>query len=135
MRKILIFFAVCCLSSCYLFRMDENLKAMYGQPIEVAFQALGLPDGTFNIRGLTIYVWGRSQSYSYSVPQRANTTGYIGMTSFHSTTSYDSYRSGVSTCKIKIATNPRGMIVFAEYDGGWEACDLYASRLDDAFGR
>lgn len=135
MRKILILLAVFCLSSCYLFRMDENLKALYGQPVEVAFQALGLPDGTFNVRGLIIYVWGRSQSYSYRVPQQASTTGLVGMTPFNYTTSYDSYVSGVSRCKIKIATNSHGTIVFAEYDGGWMACDVYAERLDDAFRR
>ncbi len=135
MRKALILFAVSCLSGCYLLRMDENLQAMYGQPIEVAFETLGLPDNTFRVRNLSVYVWGRTQSYSYRVPQRADTSGFLGMTPFDFTTSYDTYRSGISTCKIKIATNPRGMIVFAEYDGGWEACDRYALRLDNAFGR
>ncbi|MCM1324232.1 MAG: hypothetical protein NC218_08715 [Acetobacter sp.] len=37
MKKILILLMAVCLSRCSLFRMGDNLRAMYRQPIEVAF--------------------------------------------------------------------------------------------------
>lgn len=134
MKKIWMLLAVLCLNSCYMFKIDENLHALYGQPIKTAFSVLGLPDSSLNIRGLTVYIWERSESYSYSVPKTADSYGHIGMTPFNFTTSYSTTKSDVSFCKIKIAANQRGIIVYTEYSG-WMACDPYAYKLNKAFGR
>lgn len=135
MKKIWMLLVVFCLNSCYMFKIDENLQALYGHPIETAFSVLGLPDSSLNIRNMIVYIWARSESYSYSVPQTADTYGHIGGTTpFNFTTSYNTTKSGVSFCKIKIATNQRGMIIYTEYSG-WLACDPYAERLNRAFGR
>ncbi len=135
MKKILMLLLVVCLNGCYIFKMDDNLRAMYGQPIETAFQALGLPDSSVNVREMTVYIWSRAQTYSYTTNESADMFGNVGMTRFSSTMFYDRRRTGLSTCKIKIAANQWGRIVHAESDGGILACDTYAAGLQNVVGR
>ena len=97
MKKILMLLLVVCLNGCYIFKMDDNLRAMYGQPIETAFQALGVPDNSVNVRGMKVYIWSRAQKYSYTTRESADSFGSTGMTRFSSTMFYDVPRTGLST--------------------------------------
>ena len=87
------------------------------------------------IRDVEIYVWGRSQTYSYDIPQTSTTYGRLNSFNSPFSTYYDTtthgteHHSGTSTCKIKVVVNKYGMIIDTEYDGGWVACDTYANRL------
>lgn len=136
MKKICMLLVMMCLNGCALYHMEDNLRSMYGMPIDVAFQVLGIPDGTFNFSHMTVYVWSHSQGYSYSVPQSSVTNGYMGGVpgySFHYMTEYQENRSGTSSCKIKIMANRQGRIVQTDYDGGILACEAYADKLEAAF--
>lgn len=133
-RKLLIL--VLFLSGCALFNMENNLRALEGQPIEQAFVVLGFPDGHFKIRNMDVYIWGRTQSYSYSVPETSTTYGTVNsygvaplFGNYEQTTYYNSRISGTAHCQIKIVANAYGTIVHTEHDGEWQACEKYAYRL------
>lgn len=135
MKKILILMAMLGLNGCYITQMGDNLRALNGYPISTAISILGLPDNVMNMQGMTVYMWGNTVNYSYTTTDLANTDGMFGMVPFHYMTSYDTHHSDVSTCKIKIATNPRGIIINSSFDGGALACDSYAYNLSRALGR
>jgi len=111
--------------------MEDNLRAMYGQPIEVAYQVLGIPDGAFDMRGMKVYVWSNTQEYSYSTPVPTNVYDAV----LGASVLYNQRERGVAVCKIKVVANSRGMIVQTDYSGGLIACEKYADRMDAAFGR
>jgi len=128
----LILLALC---SCTFIHMEENLQRLVGTPIEQAFATLGYPDGSFRVRDVDIYTWGRSQSYSYDLPQTGTTYGSFNSfnspfpTYYQTTTNYNTHHTGTSNCKIKIVADRNGMIIHTEYDGDWVACEAYADRL------
>lgn len=109
--------------------------SVHGYHINTAISILGLPDGTMKMQGTTVYVWENMESYSYKTTDWADTAGHLGVMPFNYTTSYDTYHSGLSTCKIKIATNPSGIIITSSFNGDANACYPYSYRLYQAFGR
>ncbi len=109
--------------------MEEGLNALNGKPITTAVSVLGYPDGQQEFGGDKIYIWSRNFQSSYTLPQTATTTGYVGNTPVYGTTTYYQTHTANYSCKIKLAVGPDDRIKHWEYQGNPGGCGGYARSL------
>jgi hypothetical protein len=130
MRKLIAASAAFALAGCAtISTMETGLQALVGQPFDAAIARLGYPSGQMQVGEDTVYGWGRS--FMMSMPQyhTANTTGYIGSTSYSGTTGYMSSVPMQFQCDIKIAVGSDNIIKSWQYDGNAGGCGAYAGAL------
>lgn len=127
--KILTITLIAILPSCVMSNIDEGLTALTGKPISTAVQVLGYPDQERRFQNDKIYIWSTSFQGTYTTPETATTTGYIGGTPVYGTTTYNTTQTANYSCLIKIITGTNGLIKNWEYNGNPGGCGSYASRL------
>ena len=109
--------------------MEDNLNGLVGRPEREAFKALGYPNSKQNFGNETVYVWGRSSSGTYYVPQTTSTTGYVGSTPVYGTTTYNQPVAYNYNCTIRVIVDQQNYIKTWEYDGNLGGCAAYMQRL------
>lgn len=122
-------FVVLFLPGCVMTNMEEGLNALNGKPITTAVSVLGYPDGQQAFGGDKVYIWSRNFQGSYTLPQTATTTGYIGNTPVYGTTTYNQTHTANYNCQIKLAVGPDDRIKHWEYQGNPGGCGGYARSL------
>lgn len=115
--------------------LEEGLNGLLGQPETEAFRALGYPTTKDTFGNDTVYVWGRSTSGTYYVPQTATTTSYVGNQPVYGTTTYSQPVSYNYNCMIKIVVNNNKEIKDWEFDGNLGGCESYIGRLKKYMGK
>ena len=116
-------------SSCVFSGMEKGLAELKGKPIDTAINVLGYPDRQQAIGADKVYIWSRSFQGSYSVPQVASTTGYIGNTPVYGTTTYNTTQTANYSCIIKLGADSKGIIKRWEYSGNRRGCGGYSQSL------
>lgn len=109
--------------------MNAGLQKLDGKPIKEAVRILGYPDSQRMIAGDNVYTWRASRTQTYSTPQIAQTSGYLGNTPVYGTTTYSSQESINLHCVLNIATDKKGFIKNYNYSGNRGGCRRYAQIL------
>lgn len=111
--------------------IQKKMAGMTGQPAELLFAKLGLPEVESWVAGRKFYAWDTQASGSYSIPQHR--TGIIYGPYGQSTQTY-SYTTYLQQhyhyyCKLRVFVDARDRIVTYDFEGNEGGCGTFADRL------
>jgi hypothetical protein len=130
LRTLGVIAAAIALSGCVGQRLENGLRSLIGQPISVAANRLGYPDGEREILGDKIYFWSTSHSAMLPMANTTTTTGMVGGTPVYGQTTGMTMVPVHAQCTIQLAVDSAGLIKSWQYRGNPMGCRSYASALN-----
>ncbi len=135
MKKIALLAAAAALTGCVTWgQMDDGLRGLIGQPINVAISKIGYPSTEQTIAGRKLYRWGVSRQSVDYMPMVTTTTGYSGVgasyTPNSSTTLGGTYISVDYNCQITLEVDAKEVITGYQYNGNRGGCEPYIKALN-----
>ena len=130
MKKLTVLMLGVVVAGCTTFSdMENGLNYLMGQPVQVAFENLGYPSGSYQIGDDTVYGWGRSFTMNMPTTSTTSVTGTVGTTPYSGYGTTTSYAPVNYACNVKIIAGADGVIKNWEYDGNAGGCGAYSARL------
>lgn len=117
------------LTGCVEQHMNEGLRALVGQDIQMAVNRLGYPDGKREILGKTIYVWSASHSAVLPMASTSTTYGQIGGVPVYGTSTNMNFVPANFNCTIQLAVGSNNTIETWQWSGNMGGCQPYARAL------
>lgn len=112
--------------------IQKKMADMIGQPAELLFVKLGLPEVESRVAGRKFYAWDTQASSSYSVPQQQTGIIYGPYGQSTQTYSYITYRQQhyLYYCKLRVFVDARDHVVTYDFEGNEGGCGTFADRLN-----
>jgi len=111
--------------------IQKKMADMIGQPADVLFAKLGLPEFESEVAGRRFYVWDTQTSGSYSIPQQQTGIIYGPYGQSAQTYSFTTYRQQHYHyyCKLRVFIDARDHVTGYDFEGNEGGCGTFAGRL------
>ncbi|MBG7619367.1 hypothetical protein I5R65_07815 [Herbaspirillum sp. AP02] len=134
MQKFALIITAAALTGCATWgQLDDGLKGLLGQPIDVAINKIGYPNSEQTIAGRKLYRWGSSSQQMAYMPTTTTTNGYAGVgsgfTPYSSTTTGGTFVPLNYTCQITLEVDAKQIIQRYQADGNLGGCEPYIKAL------
>ncbi|MCS7101275.1 MAG: hypothetical protein NZL99_06200 [Burkholderiaceae bacterium] len=125
--------AAIALAGCAFAILDQRLPMLVAKPVDVAFDALGLPQRSQPMGTDTLYVWAYRTDSVLPMPMTGSafTSGAVGPTGFYGFTHAMQVVPVPTTdhCEIRLQVDERQIVRRFDYVGTAFGCQFYANRL------